>query len=57
MEKKLTPRTVFLGKSAKRGTKQRSGFADDAGQVFLPPTSPKRMTAWQKKMAERGYTF
>lgn len=55
--KKLSPRSVQLAKLPKRGTKQRNGFADESGQVFIPPVNSKRLTHWQKTMEQKGYTF
>ncbi len=55
--KRLSPTTIFLAKSGKRGTKTRSGYQDEAKQVFLPPANAKRASAWKKKLEERGYSF
>lgn len=55
--KRLSSTTIFLAKSGKRGTKTRNGFKNEAGLVFLPPKNTKRLTAWQKKLEERGYSF
>lgn len=51
----LSKVTVTLGKSPKRGTRVRDGFRDDANLIFMPPKMGKRVSAWKKKMEERGY--
>jgi hypothetical protein len=35
----------------------RMGFVDENKQVFLPPSSVKRASAWRVKMEQLGYTF
>ena len=54
---KLSPTTIFLAKSERRGSSQREGFKNEAGQVFLPPKNSNRLVSWKKKMVEFGYTF
>lgn len=51
----LSKITVTLGKSERRGTRQREGYRDESGLIFMPPSSTKRVTAWKKKMEEKGY--
>lgn len=53
----LTKSTIFLAKSHKRGQKSRNGFIDENKQVYLPPINSKRLTAWQKKMESKGFSF
>lgn len=54
-QKTLSKVTVTLGKSPRRGTRVRDGFKDASGQVFMPPKSSKRVSAWQKKMEDQGF--
>ncbi len=50
----LTPTTVKLigdkQKNRGRANTNRPGYRNDAGQVYLPPKSPKRLEAWKEKM-------
>jgi hypothetical protein len=52
----LTKVTVFLGKN-KKGTASREGYRNQDNLVFIPPKSVKRVTAWQKSMKDRGFSF
>lgn len=52
----LTQITVDLGKT-RSGSKNRSGFKDPAGQIYLPPKTEKRVTAWRNRMMDKGFSF
>jgi hypothetical protein len=55
--KKLFKVTVQLAKLPKSGSKGREGYIDEGKQVFMPPVSTKRVSAWKKKLEEKGYAF
>jgi hypothetical protein len=56
---KLGTTTLLMRKQGKGrlGQVNRAGYVDSDGQVYAPPKSAKRQSAWMKKMAEKGYEF
>jgi hypothetical protein len=52
--KNWTPVVVQLANLPKRGSRSRSGFKDENGQIAVPPIRGDKLKSWQDKMGIKG---